>query len=88
MDKIGIRKVSVLQGMAKDIAEEHGLEPNDLVIVTVSLEKVMGDPVSYLLSQIEEDDIQGFGELFVENINKELGIEEEYRHSTGSAIDG
>ena len=85
MNKIGIRKVGVLQGMAREIAEEHGLESNDLVIVTVSLEKVIGNPVSYLLSQIEDDDIQRFGELFVENVNKELGIEEEYRHSTGSA---
>ena len=78
--------------MAKDIADEYGLEPDDLVILTVSLEKVIGDPVSYLLPQIQsgditDDEIQGFGELFVENINKELGIEEEYRHSTGKAIE-
>lgn len=55
MNKIGIRKVSVLQGMAKNIADKHDLEPNDLVIVTVSLEKVIGNPVSYLLAQIEEN---------------------------------
>jgi len=49
MNKIGIRKVSVLQGMAKDMAEEQGLDPNDLVILTVVIEKIIGDPVSYLL---------------------------------------
>lgn len=54
MNKVGIRKVKVLQGMAKAIAEKNGLESDDLVILTVSLERVVGDPVSYLLSQIEE----------------------------------
>ena len=53
MNKIGIRTVRRLQGMAKEIAEKHNLEPNDLVIVTVSLEKIVGDPVAYLLKQIE-----------------------------------
>ncbi len=55
MNKIGIRKVKVLQGMAKVVAEECGLEPDDLVILTVSLEKVIGDPVSYLLAQVIEE---------------------------------
>ena len=55
MNKIGIRKVKVLQGIAKDIADKHGLGPNDLVIVSVSLEKVIGDPVSYLLSEFKEN---------------------------------
>ena len=55
MNKIGIRKVNVLQGIAKDIADKHGLDPNDLVIVSVSLEKVIGDPVSYLLSEFKEE---------------------------------
>ena len=53
MNNTVIRKVKVLQGMAKDIADEYGLEPDDLVIVTVSLEKVIGDPVSYLLEEIQ-----------------------------------
>ena len=56
-----IRKVKVLQGRAKDEAEKQGLSPDDLVIVTTSvnslpeyhIEKIEGDPVSYLLKQIE-----------------------------------
>lgn len=55
MNNTVIRKVKVLQGMAKVIADEYGLEPDDLVILTVSLEKVVGDPVSYLLSQVIEE---------------------------------
>ena len=50
MNNTVIRKVKVLQGIAKTLADEYGLEPNDLVIITVSIEKVIGDPVSYLLS--------------------------------------
>lgn len=55
MNNTVIRKVKVLQGMAKDIADEYGLEPDDLVILTVSLEKVVGDPVSYFLAQVIEE---------------------------------
>ena len=58
MNKTGIRKVKILQGMAKALAEAEGLEPDDLVILTVSLEKVIGDPFSYLLAQIEDDEVQ------------------------------
>jgi len=56
---IRIRKVKMLQGRAKMEAEKQGLTPNDLVIVTTSVnslpeyhvEKVEGDPVSYLLKR-------------------------------------
>ena len=56
---IRIRKVRMLQGRAKSEAEKQGLAPNDLVIVTTSvnslpeyrIEKVEGDPVSYLLKR-------------------------------------
>lgn len=56
---IRIRKVKVLQGRAKEEAEKNGLKPNDLVIVTTSvnslpeyhIEKIDGDPVSYLLKR-------------------------------------
>lgn len=58
---VGIRKVKVLRGRAKEEAEEKGLHPDDLVIVTtiISLnslpeyhvEKIVGDPVSYLLKR-------------------------------------
>lgn len=58
MNNTAIRKVGVLQGVAKAIADEHGLEPNDLVVLTVSLEKVIGAPVSYLLKQIEGDEVE------------------------------
>ena len=53
MNSTVIRKVKVLQGMAKDMAEKQGLDPEDLVILTVSVEKVIGDPVSYLLLKIQ-----------------------------------
>lgn len=53
MNNTVIRKVHVLQGMAKALAKKQGLKPDDLVILTVSIEKVIGDPVSYLLSQIQ-----------------------------------
>lgn len=58
MNNIVIRKVKVLQGIAKDLAEEAGLEPNDLVILSVSLEKIVGSPVEYLLKQIEDIEVQ------------------------------
>lgn len=53
MNSSKIRKVKTLRGMAKTIAEEYGLLPDDLVIVTVSLEKIEGDPVSFILSQMQ-----------------------------------
>ena len=54
-----IRKVKVLQGGARKEAEKKGLKPDDLVIVTTSvgsvpeyhIEKIDGDPVSYLLKR-------------------------------------
>lgn len=59
-----IRKVKVLQGRAKEEAEKQGLSPEDLVIVTTTieegslpeyrLEKVEGDPVSFLLKHAKE----------------------------------
>ena len=52
MSNTRIRKVKFLQGMAKTLAENQGLNPSDLVILTVSIEKVIGDPVSYLLSKV------------------------------------
>lgn len=61
MNRVGIVKVNTLQGRAKLMAEADGLDPNDLVIFTVSMEKIIGDPVSYLLAQIEED-FQSSGE--------------------------
>ncbi len=55
MNSVGIVKVSTLQGRAKLMAEAECLEPEDLVILTVSMEKVIGDPVSYLLGQVVEE---------------------------------
>ncbi len=53
---IKIRKVSVLQGKVKEEAKRKGLSPNDLVIVKPNghLEKIVGDPVSYLLKRAKE----------------------------------
>ena len=60
---VSIRKVKVLRGRARDEAERQNLEPEDLVIVTTEvskgslpeyrLEKVEGDPVSFLLRRTE-----------------------------------
>lgn len=48
-----IRKVKVLQGVARIKAEKLGLSPNDLVLLTSDghIEKIVGDPVSYLLKR-------------------------------------
>jgi len=53
---IRIRKVKVLQGETKVIAKKMGLSPDDLVIVTSEyhIEKIIGDPVSYLLKRVKE----------------------------------
>jgi len=59
---IRIRKVSVLQGKVKIEAEKQKLQPNDLVLVIIngnslpfeySVEKIEGDPVSYLMKRTE-----------------------------------
>lgn len=47
-----IRKVKNLHWIAKEMAATEGFEPDDLVMVTTSIEKVVGDPVSYMLSKI------------------------------------
>lgn len=54
MDKICVRKVKALQGEAKELAEKHKLEPNDLVILSINLEKIHGAPVEYLLAKLNE----------------------------------
>jgi len=52
MKDIKIRKVKVLQGKAKTTAKKMGLSPDDLVIVTSDhIEKIDGDPVSFLLKR-------------------------------------
>jgi hypothetical protein len=56
---VRIRKVKVLQGRAKEVAEKRNLDPDDLVLVTTSvgslpeykIEKIDGDPVSFLLKR-------------------------------------
>ena len=56
---VRIRKVKVLQGRLRARADSMGLSPEDLVIVTTSIgslpeyhiEKIEGDPVSYLLKR-------------------------------------
>ena len=53
MNSIGIVKVNTLQGRAKLMAEAEGLDSDDLVILTISMEKIIGDPVSYLLSKVQ-----------------------------------
>jgi len=52
-----IRKVKVLQGRPREEADKMNLSPEDLVVLTTSvnslpeyrIEKITGDPVSYLL---------------------------------------
>ena len=53
MNSVGIVKVNTLQGRAKLMAEADGLDLDDLVILTISIEKIVGDPVSYLLSKAQ-----------------------------------
>lgn len=58
MDSI-IRKVSILRGRAKEAALEVGACDNDLVILKISdhpyprytADKIVGDPVSYLMRE-------------------------------------
>ena len=61
-----IRKVSVFKGKTMEKAEDMGLKPNDLVIIriyiseedslpTYELEKIEGDPVSYMLDRPREE---------------------------------
>lgn len=58
-EDIGIRKVKFLQGRAKDEADKQSLQLDDLVLLTTSvnslpeyhMEKIIGDPVSYLLKR-------------------------------------
>ena len=60
---IRFRKVKVLQGRAKEEADKQGLSPDDLVIMKTTIvnsfpeygiEKIEGDPISYLLKRGEK----------------------------------
>lgn len=55
-----IKKVKMLKGRAKQEAEKKGLKPNDLVIVRngIEIEKIVGDPVSYLLKHSQKKENQ------------------------------
>ena len=56
-----IKKVKVLQGRAREQAEKMKLAPDDLVVLTTSvnslpeykIEKIDGDPVSYLIKHLK-----------------------------------
>jgi len=56
-----IKKVKVLQGRAREEAEKMHLAPDDLVVLTTTvnslpeyhIEKIDGDPVSYLLKLVK-----------------------------------
>jgi len=56
-----IRKVKVLQGRAKEEADKMGLDQEDMVILTTtvnslpqySIEKIEGNPVEYLLKRAD-----------------------------------
>jgi hypothetical protein len=56
MENPKIRKVEVLQGIDKEKARKMGLSSDDLVIVTSDhhIEKIIRDPVSYLLKRARE----------------------------------
>lgn len=55
---VRFRKVKVLQGRARDLAEQQGLKENDLVVVRTTIgslpnyeiEKVEGNPVEFLFN--------------------------------------
>ena len=66
LSDVRIKKVMMLQGVAKVKAEKMGLDPEDLVIVTttdVTLEKIVGDPVNYLMNRIRDDEEKVCGVL-------------------------
>lgn len=69
MSRISIVKVNTLQGRVKLMAEADGLEPNDLVILSVSLEKIIGSPVEYLLKQIEDEEVQSSEQSMIKEGN-------------------
>jgi hypothetical protein len=50
---MNVRKVKVLEGTAKEEAENLKLNPEDLVLVKDShiIDKIDGDPVSFLLKR-------------------------------------
>jgi hypothetical protein len=51
-----ITKVKMLRGRAKDDAKKKGFAPDELVIVDGSkVEKIEGDPVSFLLKRAKGD---------------------------------
>ena len=70
-----IRKVKVLEGKSKEEAIKNNLNQDDLVIVTSeqSIEKIEGDPVSYLLKRASEKDMSvQDGEELAEKIGTEI----------------
>jgi hypothetical protein len=59
VDDVRIRKVSCLNGIEMDLAIKQKLSDDDLVIVRTSVEKIEGDPLTYLLNKIEEEKNEG-----------------------------
>jgi hypothetical protein len=58
VDDKRIRKVKVLQDKLRIKAEKQGFSPEDLVIIDGdSIERIDGDPVSYLLNRVEKEDV-------------------------------
>lgn len=49
-----IKKVKVLQGKERDEAEMMRLNPEDLVLITDHIEKIYGNPVSWLIKHSKE----------------------------------
>jgi len=45
---IRIKKVKVLDGKPKEIAESMRLKENDLVLVTIEVEHIEGSPIKWL----------------------------------------
>lgn len=78
---IRVRKVKMLKGRVREEAEKKGLKPNDLVIITTTIdidllpeyqiEKIEGDPVSYLLRRSSNEKVRNMIERdLLEECNK------------------
>ncbi|MQY68657.1 MAG: hypothetical protein GH150_04670 [Hadesarchaea archaeon] len=54
---VRIRRVRVLQGRLRELADDKGINPEDLVLVTTTIEKGKHPPVQYKLEKVEGDPV-------------------------------
>lgn len=66
-----IRKVKYLEGVPAMLSTKLGLQDNDLVIVSISVEKIVGSPSTYLRKRYCLDDVEKQLEADKNEPNKE-----------------